>query len=273
MPEGDPTTQVPAVTPTLAEQQQSGSTAPTTSVSTQASSGPNPYMDLVAQWEKRHRDLMSDKDKMANDRDKAIAAQVEMQKELTSLQERSSTALNGAAQTTQSAIEQAKLLADKIAQLEAENVRNKVLLENPDLAAYASLIQPSPDEAKVREAVENLKKINEQHFQRLASKQQPPQQQIPVGGQQPQQVADIMSLYAGRPGMNPMLPGMPLAQLPGSTPAAMAPAGSVEDQNQAIEQILKEARESGDPQKFAAALEEAKNRQKALINSVTGYSS
>jgi hypothetical protein len=228
---------------------------------------------LVAQWEKRHRDLMSEKDRMANDRDKAIAAQVKMQEEHTALKEQSSNALTGAAQTTQSAIDQAKILADKIAQLEAENVRNRVLLENPDLAPYAALIPPSSDEAKVRETVANLKKINEEQFKRLASQPVQQQQQLPAGGQPPQQVADIMSLYAGRPGMNPMLPGMPLAQLPGSTPAAMAPAGSVEDQNKAIDEILTEAKKSGDPQKFAAALEEAKSRAKALVNSVTGYSS
>jgi hypothetical protein len=266
---GDPTTQVvPPVTPPLAEQQQSGSTSATAPVSTTPSSNAPHIAELVEQYEKRHRALMSDKDKMANDRDKAIAAQVELQKRYTELHEQSQTALGGAAQTTQSAIDQAKLLAEKIAALEAENVRNKILLDpkNADIAPYAQLIPASSDAEKVNATVEQLRAINKAQLERLAAQSAP----APT---QPLQNGTLADLYAGRPGSTAILNGTPVSQIPPSAPASMPPMGNAQDQNQAIEQMLKEASDSGDPVKFAAAMEEAKKRADLLIKGVVGASS
>jgi hypothetical protein len=266
-PIGDPTNPAGPVTPTLAPStEQSGSTPPVGPVSTQPSSSA-PIAEIIDQYEKRHRALMSDKDKMANERDKAIAAQVEMQKQLQALHEQSQAALGGAAQTTQSAIDQAKALASKIAELEAENVRSKVLLDpkNADIAAYAQFIPASSDIEKVNAAVEQLKAINRAQLDRLAPVTPPVVQ--------PLQNATLADLYAGRPGSTPVLNGTPVSSIPPSAPASMAPTGTVEDQNKAIESILKEASASGDPAKFAAALEEAKQRADMLIRGVVGASS
>lgn len=265
---GDSTTQAPPVTTPLADTQ-SGSTGQSASVNTTPSSNASHIAELVEQYEKRNRALMSAKDTMANDRDKAIAAQVEMQAQLQALHEQSQTALNGAAQTTQSAIEQAKALAAKIAELEAENVRNKILLDprNADVAPYAQLIPASSDAEKINATVEQLRAINKAQMDRLGAQAAP----APT---QPLQNGTLADLYAGKPGSTPILNGTSVSQIPPSAPASMmSPMGSIEDQNKAIEAILREANDSGDPAKFAAAMEEAKKRADMLIKGVAGASS
>ncbi len=267
---GDPTTQTNPVNPALADSQPGSSTGTNGSVSTKEQQ-PSSSVDvgaLIEKYEQRHRALMSEKDKMANERDKAIAAQVELQKQLTSLQEQSSTALNGAAQTTQSAIDQAKTLAEKIALLEAENTKASLLLQKPELAAYADLIPAHADPEKVKATIAKLEEVNRAQL----AKYQPPQQQ-----QQQGQMPNILDLYANRPGMAPFLNGVPGSVLPGSppgsNPAQMASMGSMGDQNKAIEAKLKAAQDSGDPAQFQAALEEAKATADLMIRNVMGGSS
>ncbi len=63
-----------------------------------------------------------------------------------------------------------------------------------------------------------------------------------------------------------MAPGM---QLPGSSPALMNPAGAGSTL-QAIDQMLIDARNSGDPVKFEQALEQSKLLAQQSINAQIG---
>lgn len=232
------------------------------SVNTGAPSSNIGVAELIDQYEKRHRALMSEKDKMANERDKAIAAQVELQKQLAELQEKSQTALTGAAQTTQSAIDHNKQLAQDIERLKAENIRYTVLAQNPELLDYAQFIPASSDAEVVKQAVEQLKQINQKQLARLN----------PQSTQQPPQTPGVLGLYTGQPGMAPLVNGVPLnaLQQPGSNPSQMAPMSNPAESSEAINAMLQEAQQSGDQIKFQAALEEAKKLAELQIRAVMG---
>jgi len=269
-PTGDPTNPTGSVTPVLADNnQQSGSTNPTGSVNTMPSSNQPDVSGIIANYEKRLRDLMSKADKATEERNQSIASQAEMQKQLTSLQEKSQLDMAQVTSAAQSAIDQAKQFSDKLAIIEAENTRNALLLQHPDVAPYASFIPASADAEKVKQAIEQLKMINKQQLDRLALPKAEPPQTLPL-----QTNNIIESLYGNRPNMAPAaLNATPIGQIPGSNPVSMAPMGSPEDQNKAIEQMLKEAQMSNDPVKFAAAMEEAKKRAEMLLKGVVGSSS
>jgi hypothetical protein len=263
------------VPPTSSQQQQQ--VVPTSDVS-----------GLINTYEKRIRDLMSEKDKAINERNASISAQAEMQRQLTTLQESATTGLSQAVDNAQKAINENNALRQRVQALEAELTRFKVLSETPDLLPYATYIPASADETQVRQHVETFKGMREADLARFRPAGyapvpaipgvppipqftpmgspvpggQPLAQPAPVGaapqGQQGQLAAtpqqpqpNPMNLYTQRPTMAPQY-----QQVPGSQPAMMSPAGA-QSTPDSINAMLQAAREQG-PDAFNAALEQAK---------------
>jgi hypothetical protein len=220
---------------------------------------------LTTNWQQRISDLQSMADKRLDERNKAIAAQAQLQQQVTALQEQSSTSLAAAADAAQNAINIANQLKAQVAQLESELRRYKALETHPDLPAqYRKFLPTSGTDEELQAAIAELKAIRDQDLAKAQAGQQPlftnpaqapgMQQQVP-GTPMQQQPNMLQALYGNRPNMNPLLMGMQNPTLvPGSTPAAMSPAGGGTT-TQAISQMLREAMD--DPAKYEEAVKRA----------------
>lgn len=222
---------------------------------------------MIATYEQRIRTLMSEKDKALHERNVAITAQTDLQKQLTDLQTQSSSAMGQAASAAQQAIDENKRLSARIGTLEGELLRARTLLEHPDLTPYAEFIPVTGDEAKQREAIEKLKAIREQDLARVRGTFPPqstlPSQQSSGQGQPggvPQQSPDLYGLYAGRPNVPPQF---------ASNPAQMHPAGG-ESTITSIDKLLREARASGDSSRFEEALRQAQVLARTAVDTQLG---
>ena len=229
---------------------------------------------LTAKYEQRLSNLMSEKDRMAHERNQAISQLTALQEEHTRLQEQTQSSLSGAANAAQQAIDRTKSLEAKIAELEGESLRARTLLEKPHLAAYAQFIPTSTDPEKVKAAVEQLEQIRRQDLERnggYSHQQQPGQPSQPGQSGQPplyqQQQQQVANLYQNRPTM-PFQFG-----IPGSTPAQMNPAGLSPDPTTAIQQLFDDAKKSGDPAAFEQAVRQAATLSQTAIREQLGRSS
>lgn len=227
---------------------------------------------MIASYEQRLRNLMSEKDKAINERNQAITAQTDLQQQLTSLQNQTSTSLTGAAQAAQTAIDEAKQLRARVSVLEGEVLRYKMLSEHTELLPYADFVPVTTDENMMREAVQKLQTIRQQDLERSRVTQFPGQQyqQLPpttptTPGTTPA-TPNVYGLYQQRPTMAPTMPN-----IPPSSPAQMHPAGAGNSVD-SIDQMLREARQSGDPSAFEQAIQRASLLARQSIDAQLGRS-
>jgi hypothetical protein len=224
---------------------------------------------IISQYEQRINRLMSEKDKAINERNQVIANLTDVQQQLTALQEQTQTSLTGAANAAQQAIDRAKMLEIQLADLQAESLRNKTLLEKPHLAPYAQFIPASADPEKVRAAVEQLEQIRQQDLERNQGLRGQNQAPIPPVSQgSAQQNPTLGTIYQNRPTMNPAFPSYP-----GSSPAMMNPLATAADPIVAIEALFAEAKQTGDPQAFEQAVKQAALLSQTAVNQQLGRSS
>lgn len=223
----------------------------------------------AANYESRIRTLQSERDKAVHERNQAIAAQAEMQAQLTSLQNQASTSITQAVGSAQSAIDQNKQLGARVQLLEGELMRAKIVLQKPHLADYVDFIPKTGNEQEVNEAIAKLEAINQQNAQRFQaqSQQLPPQNtgtlplyppgmapaniapvQFPQGQQQNQ--PNLANIYGQHQNMAPAFAS---GAIPGSSPAMMNPAGAASTAD-SINQMLTEARNSGNAETFERVL-------------------
>ena len=222
---------------------------------------------IVASYEARLRNLMSQKDTALNERNQSIEQQANLQRLYTELQTSAQNGLQSSTSAAQQAIDEANRLRARSAELEGQLLRAQVLQEHPELIPYGDYIPVSSDPEKIKESVTRLQQIRERDIQ--AARGLPFQQQ--ANGQPgaanglpytppanapgsppvptPQQVA---ALYAGRSSLSPTM----MQQIPASSPAYMNPMGAGQ-QLDAISKLLTDARESGDPVRFEAAVKQA----------------
>ena len=260
MPTGAPTGDPAAASPTSPV-----ATTPVNPAQATTTNNPLDVSGMMANYEQRLSRLMSDKDKALNERNQSIAAQADMQRQLTELQAQSTATVATSVDAAQRAIDENKRLATRVQMLEADQLRSQVVLQKPHLAQYIEFIPVTNDPEVLKAAVEKLEAIREQD---IAHNRQAPYTPIPqpnpaLPGTQPPANPSVLGLYAGRPNM---APGM---QLPGSSPALMNPAGAGSTL-QAIDQMLIDARNSGDPVKFEQALEQSKLLAQQSINAQIG---
>lgn len=237
---------------------------------------PQDYSGVVASYEQRISRLMSEKDKALNERNQAIAQLSELQKQYTDEQSSTHQSLNNTAQAAQTAINQSRLYEAQIKSLQGELLRSKTLLAKPHLAAYEQFIPASENAEEMNKLVEQLEAIRNQDMERsraqqpygnvpslpgLPSSQQ--QQQLPSAFPGQSQATNPLNLYANRPNMAPGL------NPPGSNPAMMNPAGAG-NPTDAIQQMLYEALNSGDQNKYQTALEQAKTLANAAVQQQMG---
>lgn len=229
-------------------------------------------------YQQRINDLMSAKDKalaeaqrLTQQYNEAIAAQVELQRQKQELEAKSATTLSTAAQSAQDAINRQKQLEAQVAQLQAENMRARLLVEKPHLAPYMQFIPATTDEAQLKQAVEQFEQIRAKdldanRFPNTQGQQIPgqPQQAFPLQQQQqtpsqplPTPQDTMAALYGSRPTM------APIPQVPGSNPSLMNPMGAATNSIDAIAALYEAAKASGEP----GAYERAHAQAIALANS------
>lgn len=214
---------------------------------------------LINSYESRLRALMSEKDKAINERNQAIAKQMELQQQLTQLQEQTSSSLTAAAGSAQAAIDENTRLKAQMSQLQGELLRYTTLRAHPELLDYAEFLPATSDETAMQTALAKLLDVRKRDMERNGRVQVPSFQptgsnaaattgatSASVPGTQPPHI-DPMALYANR---GTLAPGI------GSSPAMMNPNGAASSVD-AIAQMLSEARASGDPAVFQAAVEKA----------------
>lgn len=266
LPNGVNPAQAPANPPTLPS-----SAAPQGS----PTNGATDPSGLIANYEQRLRNMMSEKDKAINERNGVISQLTELQKQYTALQHQASDGLAGAANATQQAIDNGNRLQAENDTLKGELQRYKSLQKHPDLLPYLSFIPTRGTQEEQDKAIEELKAIREQDLQRVSQGQSPYFSNPTLGATNPAQLPPgtqpaaplpnpLQSLYGNRPTMAPTAFG-----LPGSTPASMNPAG-VGTTADSINKLLKDARDSGDPAKFESALEQAKTMANAAVRQQLG---
>lgn len=262
-PVGDPIGSTPGVNVAQASNQPLTPPSAAT-IQNQGSFSAQEVEAIQAHWRQRVSDLQSRADKAEAALNKSLMAQAEMQKQITTLQEQSTQSVSSAAEAAQAAINRANQTEAENAQLKGELRRYQALEAHPHLSAYREFIPTGGTEEDLTKAIEKLNAIREQDLSRMQQGQQPflnvPGQQ---GTQQPQTtppqnpvnpaLSPFQALYGNRPNVAPQAGQMPVP-IPGSTPAAMNPAGSTTT-TQSIDQMLKEA--MGDPAKFEEALKRA----------------
>ncbi|SRR5579884_1433736 len=237
---------------------------------------------LIAQYEARIRNLMSEKDKAINERNTTISQLTALQKEYDDFKAMNSASLQASVENAQSAIDAKKALEQQVAALTGETLRAQTLLEKPHLAPYAQFIPASGDPEKVRQAVEQLEQIRQQDLQRSlgltasgnhhvspgmppAGQGGPPAQAVLPNGQVDPAFA---SLYAGRAN----LPTSLTAAMPGSTPAQLNPA-ALTDPVAEIARLFEDARRTGRQEDFDRALQQSQVLANASIAQQLGRSS
>lgn len=235
-----------------------------------------------AMYEKRISDLQSRADKATEDRRQALVQNADLQRQIVSLQEQSTNSIASAADAAQGAINEVNRLQAENTRLRGENQKYKALLKNPELTLYEQFIPVGGTEEEQQKVIEQLKAVREQDLQRITAGQQPyvanPLAGFPGNQQQPgagtpnpgsplpavQPPSALQALYGNRPTIAPFA-----NPIPGSTPAAMNPAGAGTTA-EAINKMLSDARASGDPKAFEAALEQAKTLANTAVQQSLG---
>jgi hypothetical protein len=219
---------------------------------------------LIANYEVRLRNLQSERDKAVNERNQAISAQAQMQQQLTDLQTSAATNISSAVGSAQTAIDENSRLRAQVQSLNAQLLRANTVLKKPHLAEYVDFLPTNGDEAAMTEAVAKLEQIRQSDLDRnraqapayagfptpTPSTQLPPVPGVPPlpGQNTPAAQQNLYNLYNQRPTMAPGIPS--------SSPAMMNPAGAATTTD-AINQMLTEARNSGDEAKFNQAMQQA----------------
>ena len=85
------------------------------------------YLAMQQQYEKRVRDLMSEKDKALNERNQSIASQAELQRQYTELQASASTGLQTSTQAAQTLLDQNRQLTAQNTALQGQIMRANAL--------------------------------------------------------------------------------------------------------------------------------------------------
>lgn len=274
---GDPTPTNDPVTPVLtppatpAPTEQSGSTGSPQGVVNPIAQQSTEISALIATYNQRISGLQSAYDKMANERNTAITNWTNIQEDYSRLKAEKDTAINSSATTAQQALDHNRTLEQQMDDIRGQLNRANALLENPELAPYARFVPVSTDSEKVKTEVEQLKQIRQQDLDRLRAAQPGyAQQPAPTGNE------SILNLYQGRPNMAPGAFNQQPPQtqeVPGSTPSQMSPMASVMNPTDEINRILTEARQSGDPAKFQAAMARALELAPTAVNLQMGRSS
>lgn len=276
----------PQASPLPAQQMPSVNPAQTISQPTPPSTTtvqPADVSTLIAQYEARIRNLMSEKDKAINERNTTISQLTSLQKEHDDFRAMNTASLSASVENAQAAIDAKKVLEQQVAALTGETLRAKTLLEKPHLAPYAQFIPASGDPEKVKQAVEQLEQIRASDLQRslglaasnhaasasspgtpAAGNGGPTQAVLPNGQVDPA----FASLYAGRAN----LPSSLVSAMPGSTPAQLNPA-ALTDPNAEIARLFDDARRTGRQEDFDRALAQAQVLANAAIAQQLGRSS
>ncbi len=251
--EHDPLSSTDGSTPTPALAGQGVNTAQTNPT---PSSSPHPQSldtsGLIASYEQRISRLMSEKDKMAHERNQAIAQLSTLQVDHTSLQEQTQGSLTAAANAAQQAIDHAKRLETELVSERARNAKLTALMQRPHLAPYADLIPAKSDEAELKAVLDQLEQIRQQDLDRHRSASPAPAGQPQATEQTPNQI--LQSLYGNRANMHPNAFGQPA--IPASSPAMMNP-NATQDASQSIQALFDDARRTGTKEAFDQALAKA----------------
>lgn len=232
---------------------------------------------LRASYEARISNLMSEKDRAINERDKAISAHANLLQEYEAYKAMNSSSLAAAVEAGQSSVNSNKALQQQVNELNGQVIRYKVLLEKPHLAAYQRFIPASGTEEDITNAVQQLEEIRNADMQRSGY----PVQGTFVGNnalagtgqgtqlQQGQQQANgnnpLGNLYQGRTN----LPQSLQQGMPGSSPSMMNPNADI-DPTSRIKQLFADAQASSDPGAFQKAVDQAKVLADASINQSMG---
>jgi hypothetical protein len=240
-------------------------------------SSPADVSAVIASYENRIRTMMSEKDKAIHERNQAIAQLAELQQNYTQLQEQASSSLTQTANAAQSAITESQKNATLVQQLQGENQKLQLLLKNPHLAAYERYIPTAGTPEEQQKVIDDLNAIREADLAKVAQGQ-PPIVANPaaLGAPQPNPAAApaaYFNLLGQRTMLSPQvaanLAAVNGATVPGSTPAMMSPTGAAGTTG-AIEQMLREARATGDPAKFQDAVRQAATLAEADIATQMG---
>lgn len=273
---------------TLITQQGSpASQTPVNPAQTQQNPNPNPNQQdvtgLIASYESRLRNLMSEKDKSINERNAAIAQLAELQRTYTEERARDQNSLTNTANAAQTAITQSQTYAQQLANMQGELLRANTLLQKPHLAEYAEFIPTNQDAEQMKLLVERLEAVRLRDLERNGGGRQQQQGYNPLLAQQQQQQpngttpasstnAYVPPVYGG---VNPpasSLPNQSGATNPlllvgqqqqqqnmatmGSNPAMMNSTGGLSSAQQ-IQTLLANALKTGDTNTYHDALQKA----------------
>jgi type II secretory pathway component HofQ len=201
----------------------------------------SPDTNLIANYEQRLRDLMSAKDKAANEALKATQDRLRLQQEKDLLAQQHQALMSASQQTLQEALDKVRAHEQSEQAAKARATKAEKLLEYPELAAYRALIPDTDDVAKLDQAIATVKAAREADIQAALAAVQ--------ANQAPQ-----------APAANPASV-LPSNLIPPAAPARPAPAQSGASVNEAIEAKLKaaaaEALQKGDKSIFDRAAQEA----------------
>lgn len=188
----------------------------------------------IAAYESRVRDLISQKDRIRAEHERAVAERVTLQQELDSIKAERENVLQGATKATEAALNRAKDLESKLTQESARRLKLEKLLSNPELFPYAEFIPETNDDAALQAAIDKFKAVRDQDLARL----QPPVTQTP--------------------------PIYPSNQVPPANPARPAASGTnVPDISAQIQEMLRtaklEAEQKGDRSIWFMAMDKARH--------------
>lgn len=225
----------------------------------------------IADLNKRINNLMSLKDKEANEKQQVLDKLNKLSADYLALQQKYSADLEGALKTATDLAAQKKSLEVERDTFAARTTKLNALANKPELLPYANLIPDSTDQARIDTLIAELEQIRQAELAKYTSgiqSQTAPATQT-VGQQVQQQAATpgqtetvqqiMQRLYGNRASINPAYiqppaqtgqpPVLPATQTstPGSTPAQMnpsAPAGM--DVSSQITQLLNAAAGKGE---------------------------
>lgn len=219
-----------------------------------------------ANFQARINNLMSEKDRAINERDKKIGELAALQNEYTQYKEMNSGSLNSAVDAGQRLVEENKKLQVEVTSLKGQVIRANVLMQKPHLAAYQEFIPANASEEELNNAINKLEQIRQADLQRNGAMFPPSsqgqvgqgQQQGQVGqGQQGQAALDpatiIGNLYQGRANLPQSLVQ---AQTIGSTPSQMNPNGDLSPTAR-IQRLFDDAKASSNPNAYQDAVAQA----------------
>lgn len=237
-----------------------------------------------ANFQARINNLMSEKDRAINERDKKIGELAALQNEYTQFKEMNSGSLNSAVDAGQRLVQENKQLQAEVERLKAQVIRAHVLMQKPHLAAYQEFIPSGGTEEEINNAVTKLEQIRQADLQQNGAvfptapsmfpsspQQQNHAQQGQAQGQVQGQVQDpatiLANLYQGRANLpQSLVQGQAMI---GSTPGQINPNGNLNPADR-IQQLFNAAKASSDPNAFEQAIEQAKVLSNAAISQQMG---